>query len=668
MPTTVKKHDKPRNLSRPNAAGTGEASETSPLRHFANWLGIFLAVLVAYRPALHGGLLWDDNAHITAPHLRSFYGLWRIWFDLRSTQQYYPLLHSAFWLEHRLWGDAVLGYHLINLAEHALSAYLVVLIVRRLGLRGEWLAGLIFALHPVCVEAVAWMSEQKSTLSTLFYLASLLTYLHFDRSRKKSQYLAAFGLFFLALSSKTVTASLPAALLVIFWWQRGRLEWRRDAIPLLPWFAVGASSGLLTAWIEKNLVGANGSNYALTLLQRLLLASRIPFFYASKILWPSNLMFNYPHWQPDPRVWWQFLFPLALIVLAFVLWRLPRRGPLAALFLFCGTLFPVLGFLNVYPFRFSYVADHFQYVACLAIIVPSAYLLTTGAERISLPKAPALLFLLPAILGVLTWRQSHMYRDSETLYRTTIAQNPDSWMAHNNLAATLMFHSETTQDFSGLSEALSEFQTSLRLHPGDSPAEYNMARVHVDLGDAWLQKSNGLPHAIVEYREALQIEPDYAQAHSNLGLALAQAGRQQEAIAEYQAALRNNSQLAETHNYLGVALAGLPGRLDDAIAEYRAALEIKPNYADAHNNLGIALAQTPGKLPQAILEFEEALRLQPDNAEAHNDLGVCLMHTPGRMADAIKEFQAALRIQPDYAEAKKNLQEAQAQQSPVDRH
>jgi protein O-mannosyl-transferase len=664
MPTTVKKHAKTPNLSRANngrVQAAGETSDLSPLRHFTNWLGIFLAVLLAYWPALHGGLLWDDNAHITAPHLRSLYGLWRIWFDLRSTQQYYPLLHSAFWLQHRLWGDAVLGYHLINLAEHALSAYLVVLIVRRLGLRGGWLAGLIFALHPVCVEGVAWISEQKDTLSGLFYLASLLTYLHFDRSRRSSQYLAAFGLFCLALLSKTVTATLPAALWVIFWWQRGRFEWRRDVRPLLSWLALGAFAGLFTAWIERNLVGARGADYSLNLAQRVLLAGRIPFFYASKILWPSNLMFNYPHWQPDPRVWWQLLYPLALAVLAFVLWRLPRRGPLAALLLFCGTLFPVLGFLNVYPFRFSYVADHFQYLASLAIIVPIAYLLTTGAERISPAKAPALLLVFPAILGVLTWQQSHMYRDAETLYRTTIARNPDSWMAHNNLAATLMLKSEATHDTAGLSEALTEFQTALQLHPGDSPAQYNVARVHVDLGDASFQKPGGLPHAIAEYRTALQIEPDYAQAHSNLGLALAQAGRQQEAITEYQAALRINPKLAETHNYLGVTLAEVPGRLSDAIAEYEAALDIHPDYADAHYNLGLALAQTPGKLPQAISEFQEALRIQPDSAEAHNDLGVCLMHTPGRLTDAIREFQAALRIQPDYAEARKNLQDALSQ-------
>jgi tetratricopeptide (TPR) repeat protein len=671
MPTTVRKHAKPRNLSHANTDRIqigGETSKLIPLRHFANWSGIFLAVLLAYWPALRGGLLWDDTGHITAPRLRSLYGLWRIWFDLRSTQQYYPLLHSAFWLEHRLWGDAVLGYHLVNLAEHAVSAYLVVLIVRRLGLRCGWLAGLIFALHPVCVEAVAWISEQKSTLSALFYLASALTYLHFDRSRRRSQYLAAFGLFCLALATKTVTATLPAALLVIFWWQRGRLEWRRDVRPLLSWLALGAFAGLFTAWIERNLVGAQGADFQLSLAQRVLLAGRIVFFYAAKILWPSHLMFTYPHWQPDPRVWWQLLYPLALVVLAFVLWRLPRRGPLAALLLFCGTLFPVLGFLNVYPFHFSYVADHFQYLASLAIIVPAAYLLMTGARRISPTKAPgpALVLLIPAILGMLTWRQSHMYRDSMTLYRTTVVQNPNSWMAHNNLAATLLLQSEAMQDPAGLSEALTEFQTALRLHPKDSPAQYNVARVHVDLGNAWLQKPGGEPEAIAEYRAALLVEPEYAQAHSNLGLALAQIGRQQEAITEYETALRINPRLENTHNYLGVALAGVPGRLSDAIAEYQAAINIRPDYAEAHNNLGIALAQTPGKLPLAISEFQAALRIQPDNAETHNDLGVCLMHTRGRLAEAMKEFEAALRIQPDYAEAKKNLQEAlsQIQRSP----
>jgi hypothetical protein len=181
-------------------------------------------------------------------------------------------LHSAFWFEHRLWGDAVLGYHLANLTQHALAACLVVLIVRRLALPGAWLAGLIFALHPVCVEAVAWISEQKSTLSAVFYLASALVYLRFDQTRRRPHYLWALGLFVLALLSKTVTATLPAALLVIFWWQRGRLDWRRDVRPLLPWFAIGVTAGLLTSWVERTFIGAQGRDFALSPVQRLLLA------------------------------------------------------------------------------------------------------------------------------------------------------------------------------------------------------------------------------------------------------------------------------------------------------------------------------------------------------------------------------------------------------------
>jgi protein O-mannosyl-transferase len=163
------------------------------------WGLLLCATLAAYLPALRGGLVWDDSSHVTRADLQSLHGLWRIWFDLGATQQYYPLLHSAFWLEHRVWGDAVMGYHLANVALHALSACLVVMIVRRLSLPGAWLAGFVFALHPVCVEAVAWISEQKSTLSGVFYLAAALTYLHFDQTRRRSPYFVALGLFVLAL-------------------------------------------------------------------------------------------------------------------------------------------------------------------------------------------------------------------------------------------------------------------------------------------------------------------------------------------------------------------------------------------------------------------------------------------------------------------------------------
>ncbi|MDE3197445.1 MAG: glycosyltransferase family 39 protein, partial [Acidobacteriota bacterium] len=232
-------------------------------RHLLAYTAFLIATLIAYSPSLRGTLLWDDQAHVTRVGLRDLHGLWAIWTDPKATQQFYPLLYSAFWLEHKLWGDATLGYHLLNVALHALGAYLLVLILRRLRLRGAWLAGGIFALHPVCVEAVAWISEQKSTLSGVFYLSAALAYLRFDAERNRRDYFAASALFVCALLSKTVTASLPAALLVVLWWKRGRLDYRRDIRPLLPWLAGGAAAGMTTAWIEKHYVGANGSDFAL---------------------------------------------------------------------------------------------------------------------------------------------------------------------------------------------------------------------------------------------------------------------------------------------------------------------------------------------------------------------------------------------------------------------
>jgi len=645
------------------------------------WALLLCATLAAYWPALQGGLLWDDDRHLTSPELQSPHGLWRIWFDIGATQQYYPLLHSAFWIEHRIWGDALLGYHLANVVLHATAACLVIAILRRHSLAGAWLAGFVFALHPVCVETVAWISEQKSTLSGVLYLCSALAYLHFDQTRRRPQYLLATGLFVLALLAKTTTATLPAALLVVLWWKRGRLGWRRDGLPLVPWLALGASAGIFTAWMERTSIGAQGPDFALTLAQRFLLAGRALWFYASKLVWPAGLMFTYQRWTLDTREWWQYLFPAGVAALAIALAARRHRGPMAGFLIFAGTLFPVLGFLNVYPFLFSFVADHFQYLASLGIIVPAASGLTMALRRVwpgdsAFPRICAAVALL-AVFGVLTWRQSGMYRDAETLYRTTSARNPASWMAHNNLCSILLRRP------GGLAEAMAQCEAALRIRP-------NYAEAHNNLGSAWAQMPGRLPDGIAEFRAALQAKPDFAEARFNLANALAQIpgrqpeaiaqyeavlrtwpaytaahmnlgtvllrtpGRLPDAIAEYQAALRLDPHSAEVHNNLGSALAQMAGRVPEAIAEYRAALEIDPNYAKAHNNLGSVLAQIPGRLPEAIGEYESAVQANPAYADAHYNLGVALARA-GRAPEAVAEFEAALRLEPDSARAHYNL-------------
>jgi protein O-mannosyl-transferase len=567
---------------------------------------------------LRGGLLWDDAAHVTRADLQSLHGLWRIWFDLGATQQYYPLLHSAFWVEHQLWGGNVLGYHVLNVALHAFAACLVVRIVRRLGLPGAWLTGLLFALHPLCVESVAWISEQKSVLSGVFYLGAALAYLEFEDSRRRSRYAWALGLFLLALLSKTVTATLPGALLAVVWWRRGKIEWR----PLVPFFAIGAAAGLFTAWVERTLVGAAGAE---TAVQRVLLAGRVVWFYAAKILWPVDLTFFYPRWRLDAGVWWQWLFPLGVIAVGVAFWRLRQRGPLAAFLIFIATLFPVLGFLDVYPFRYSYVADHFAYLASLAILVPAAAFLSRWKGAI----------VLAAVLGILTFRQAGDYRDEKTLYRATLVRNPAAWLAHNNLGNLLP-----------ASEAIPHFEEALRLNP-------EFWEAHLSLGNALVDAPGRLNDAIAQYEIAVGLAPRSERAHTNLGNALLAAGRTGDAIAELETALRLDPVNAEAHNDLGNAFSRL-GRLPDAAAQYRAAIAANPDLAEAHNNLGRVLAQA-GQWPDAIAEFQTALHLRPDSWGAHSNLGAALSHFPNRLADAIAEYEAALRIRPTAAAVHNNL-------------
>ena len=269
--------------------------------------------LAAYQPAWHGGILWDDDAHLTTAALASKRGLLRIWTDFTVTQQYYPVVNTAFWIMNRLWGHATLGYHIVNILLHAASAWLVAGILRRWSVPGATLAAVIFALHPVHVESVAWITELKNTLSGVCYLGAALMYLRYDESRDRRWYAAAAGLFVIALFSKTVTATLPAALLVVFWWQRGRIRWREDVVPLLPVVAVGVAGGLLTAWVERAQIGAEGPAFQFTVVERCLIAGRAFWFYLGKLLWPADLIFIYPRFAIDAGAAWQYLYPVGAL-------------------------------------------------------------------------------------------------------------------------------------------------------------------------------------------------------------------------------------------------------------------------------------------------------------------------------------------------------------------
>jgi len=554
---------------------------------------LFVFTLAVYQPAWQGKQLWDDDAYITKIELRSPSGLARIWTELGATQQYYPLAHSVFWLEYHLWGDSTLGYHLVNILLHFLSAVLLVCILRRLMIPGAWFVAAIFALHPIQVESVAWMTELKNTLSGVFFLSAVLAFLQFDQEREKRSYARALGLFILGLLSKSAIATLPVSLLAVLWWKRGRINWKRDVGPLLPFFIVGITSGLFTAWMEYKFVGAEGSEFDFSLIERCLIAGRAVWFYLSKIFLPVDLIFIYPRWNVSQAVWWQYLFPVAALILAGVLWWLRNRSraPLAAFVCFTATLFPALGFFNVYPFRYSFVADHFQYLACIGPIAlaagaGSASGVLRGNRRSMLVMAVLLM------LGVLTWKQSGMYADAETLYQTTIRKNPACLMAHNNLGILLAELGRTD-------EAMAHYRKALELNPRDYDTHCNFGKLLTKLGRT--------DEAMAHYRKALEISPRYYNALYNLGILLAELGR-----------------------------------TDEAMAQYRKALEISPYNINALNNLGILLLKTD-RTDEAMAQYRKALEISPDNIIILNNLAGAFEHK-GQLTDATALLQRALAL------------------------
>ena len=443
----------------------------------------------------------------------------------------------------------MLGYHLVNIALHAVSALLLWKILRELDIPGAWLAAAIFALHPVEVDSVAWLSEIKNTLSGVFFFSCILAYLKFDQTRNRGAYALALVLFCVGLLAKAIVAMAAVVLPIIFWWRRGCLEWKRDFRPLIPLVFAGITSGLVTAWMERNFAGAEGEAFAFSFLDRVLIAGRAFWFYLGKSLWPSNLSFVYPRWDVHSQTWWQWLFPIAAVCLFVMAWMLRKRWRwlFAGLLIFAAILLPMLGFFNVVYFRLSFVSDHFQYLAILGVIVPisagGAVLLKKfhGGAAIA---AYGLVVALLAVLAILTSRHSVMYRDVETCSRLVLEKNPNHWPTRNNLGTALLQKGD-------LDGALASFEIALRNSPSRPGVQKNIYR---NIGDVFSRKGM-VDEAIALFEKCLAMSPDFAEAHHDLANALRKKGQYANAIAHYEAALRIDPRSVLTLNNLGWLLA-----------------------------------------------------------------------------------------------------------------
>lgn len=514
----------------------------SPLARAA---ALLVLACVSCWPALDGAFLWDDDAYVSQnPALRDGAGLVRIWVEPGATPQYYPLVFTSFWVEWQAFGAWTVPYHLTNLLLHAASGLLVWRLLVRLapaGLAGEelerlaWAVAAAFVVHPVCVESVAWITERKNVLSLALYLGATAAWQRFSPAASGigaapawRWYAAALGLYVGAMLAKTVTSTWPAAMLVLAWWKRGRLE-RRELAALAPAFAIGLLFAWTTVTLERDHVGAAGEAWALSPLARLLLAGRIAWFYLGKLLLPVPLAFVYPRWDPDPALpanWaWSPLLLAALAALLLLRARL-GRGPLAAALLWLGTLVPALGFFDVYPFLFSWVADHFQYhamPALLAALVTGAGLALRRLPEQSRRLGPLLLGCWLLSLALLARNHAATFTDREALWRATLAENPDAWLAHNNLGNLLADRGE-------VAEAAEHYAQAVRLAPGQPSHRLNFAWACSRLGR--------VREADEQFEAALALEPDAAQVHFTWGEHLERTGRLEQAAARFEQALR----------------------------------------------------------------------------------------------------------------------------------
>ena len=531
------------------------AQSLYPWRNYIFAIVLVLVTLSAYRPVWHGTFLMDDDAYLIAkPELRSVSGLITIWAEPQTApqghlRQYHPLVNTVFWVGNRLWGNAMLGYHLVNIALHAVSALLLWKILRELDIPGAWLAAAIFALHPVEVDSVAWLSEIKNTLSGVFFFSCILAYLKFDQTRNRGAYALALVLFCVGLLAKAIVAMAAVVLPIIFWWRRGRLEWKRDFRPLIPFALAGIIAGLATALMERNFARAEGEAFAFSFLERVLIAGRAFWFYLGKSLWPSNLLFIYPRWDINSQTWWQWLFPIAAVCLFVMAWMLRKRWRwlFAGLLIFAAILLPMLGFFNVVYFRLSFVSDHFQYLAILGVIVPisagGAVLLKKfhGGAAIA---AYGLVVALLAVLAILTSRHSVMYHDNITCWRMVLERNPNHWMSQVNRAGELLSNGD-------LDGALACWEKALEKSPRNVAIRREIYR---NIGDVFSRKGM-VDEAIALFEKCLAMSPDFAEAHHDLANALRKKGQYPDAIAHYEAALRIDPRSVLTLNNLGWLLA-----------------------------------------------------------------------------------------------------------------
>ena len=658
---------------------------------------LFGLVLVAFLPGLSNGFVgYDDPDYVTEnDHVQAGLTWEGVQWAFRSTDaaNWHPMTRLSHMLDCELFGLAPWGHHLTSALLHALNATLLFAVLR-LMTGATWRSfavAMLFGLHPLRVESVAWIAERKDVLSTLFWMLTLWAYVCCAEARKADQgpgtadhaprtthqipifYLLSLAFFTLGLMSKPMLVTLPFVLLLLDYWPLRRMQKEECRMQ-------NEKAGTALAASRSALLAPRSTLYA-PLLR--LLAEKLPFFlaaavfsgvtfvvqkqggaviaslpladrvanavvsycrYLGKLVWPADLAAFYPgveHW-PVAAVAAAGLL-LAGISVAAIALRRAHPYILVGWLWFLGTLVPVIGLVQV---GMQSMADRYSYVpsiGILLVLVWGAQELTRG-WRYQGAAATALAAAAALVCAGLTWRQLGYWKDTESLFRHALLVTKDNYGAHHGLGMALDRQER-------LDEAISEYRATLRANSNYVLAYNNLG---VDLAG-----QGHLEEAMSQFQTALKIAPGYADPHNNIGTTLEKQGRFDEALAQFQEAVKLKPDFPDAHYNLGVAL-GRKGMSEEAAQEFQRVIGLRPNYAEAHNNLGVML-ERKGQLEEATRHYLRAAQLKPDYASAHYNLGVAWARQ-GRLPEAISEFREALRLKPDYAAAQTNLAAALAMQ------
>ena len=587
---------------------------------------IILLTVIVFRPALDNDTIWDDKEYVergASFQAKGIEGLKAIWFDVKANPQYYPLLYSSFVLDAYIWGEDHFFPHLINVILHALVAILLWRVLVKLRVPWAFAIGLLFALHPVHVESVAWLAERKNLLSGMFYLASMWVFLHWHAKRFADEavcqfnavYLASFILFVAALACKTVTATLPFVVLLILWWKQSLN--RESAIRLAPFILIGIGAGLLTAWLEQRHAGAIGPAWDFSWIDRCLIAGRAVWFYIGKLLVPYDLTFIYPRWTIDSGDITQYVYPLMGCAVTIGLWfaiTKVGRGPLAAVLIFSGTLFPALGFLNYYPMQFSFVADHFQYLASAAMITLVITTIHRYLGRFDHRLLSVGLVAVLCVYALISQDLQKQYKNEYTLWLATIDKNPEAWLAHGNLGAIYMNRNQYP-------EAVKHLKRSVEINPGNIIAYNNLAQLYFNLAHME-QGADNLEKALVFGKRALQL------------------GREEREFLE----LRNIKMRTALDHMISHRVVGDIKKFQrDRVAarqQYEAILAMSPGNTDALNRMGAWFLEVNQHV-DALKYFRKSKAVDPEQFDADYNIGLVMFYQE-KHAQAVEYFNQAL--------------------------